>query len=339
MRLKRLLEERVGIGVRTDRRKPVVAVPVANSEEIIRCVAEVMRRDLARFILVGDAEAIRACAASTKVSVDAASFVTAKDDIEACRRSAHLAANGDADILMKGLVQTADFMRPILDHENGLLATGQLLSHVALLDVPSYHKLMLLTDAAINVAPSLEQKISMMKNAVDVARSIGIQRPKIACVAPAEKTNPRVPSTIDAAEIRARFAAGELRDILGTVEIDGPFGLDVAISREAAEIKGIGGAVAGDADILLMPNLESGNALYKSLTYFGGAHVAGVVSGAIVPVILTSRADSEQSKLCSVLLALAGIRQPFQCAPPGAIAGQAPPKPSKGHDGAPAPLT
>jgi len=317
VRLEKLLEERID---RDDTNRSVpgpqraaargtrrmVAVPIANDEEIIRCVAEVREKGFADFVLIGDKAAIKRSADRCGISIDCAYFISADEEATACNLAARLASGGEVDMLMKGHVQTAGFIRAILDQGKGLLDEGQLISHVAVLDIPAYHKLLLVTDAAINVVPNLEQKLTIIANAVRTARSIGIRRPKVACIAPSEKPSPHIQSTVDAAEIRRLFAAGRLRDRLGDVEIDGPFALDVAVSREAALIKEIESPVAGDADILLMPNLDSGNALYKSLTHFADAHVAGIVAGARVPIVLTSRSDSERNKYCAVLLGLAG---------------------------------
>lgn len=314
--LEKLLEERISSAAKSPRgestskwlpgTKRVIAIPMADDEEIIRCIADVLERELADFVLVGKEDDVRRRADSCGVSVDGARFEFADSAESACRLTARLAASGEADILMKGRVHTADFVRAILDRRTGLLDEGRLLSHVAVLDIPAYPKLLVITDAAINVEPDLEQKLAIIDNALRIARSVGVSRPKIACVAPAETPSPHIRSTMDAAEIRRLFDAGRLLTRFGDVEIDGPFALDVAISREAARVKKIDSSVAGDADILLMPNLDSGNALYKSLTYFAGAHIAGVVAGARVPIVLTSRSDSEQNKYCSVLLALAG---------------------------------
>ncbi len=294
-----------GAGARVGRKR-MIAVPMANNEEVIRCIATVNERELADFLLIGDRTAIERTAEHSGVALGNVTFVAAGGSAEACTHAAQLAAEGRADVLMKGLVQTAEFTRAILSREHHLLGPGALISHVAVFDIPRYHKTLLITDAAINVAPDAEQKIVLIANAVRVARSIGIMEPKIACVAPVEKVSQKVPSTVAADSIVRRFESGEFTKMLGPVQMIGPVGLDVAISAEAAQIKGIGGPVAGNADILLMPNLEAANALYKSLTSFSDARVAGIVAGARVPVVLTSRADTEESKYLSVLLALAG---------------------------------
>ncbi|MFW6293420.1 MAG: phosphate acyltransferase, partial [Spirochaetota bacterium] len=187
-----------------------------------------------------------------------------------------------------------------------LLAPGGLLSHVALCDVDRFDRLFLLTDAAIMTYPDADQKRLIVENAVHCANAIGIDRPRVAMVAPVEKVSDRVPSTGEAASVVAGFAGDE------RLEIDGPFGLDVAISGEAASVKGIGGAVAGRADVLVLANIDAGNVLYKALTGFARADIAGIVAGATVPVVLTSRADSEAAKMHSLQFALAVAAYPMR---------------------------
>jgi phosphate butyryltransferase len=173
---------------------------------------------------------------------------------------------------------------------------------VAVVDPPRYHKLLVITDAAINVQPNVEEKLELVKNAVAVAERIGIPRPKVACIAPVEKVTEKVPSTVDAARLVELCSAGP-EPVAAVVE--GPFGLDVAISAEAAAVKGISGAVVGDADILLVPGIDAGNVLYKSISLLAGGTMSGMAAGALVPIVLTSRADTEESKYLSLLLALA----------------------------------
>ncbi len=214
--------------------------------------------------------------------------------------------NGEAQLLMKGQVQTSTFIKAVLDKASGLVEPGRLVTHVTVCGIPSYPRPLLLTDAAITVEPGLEQKVEILRNALAVARALGIARPRVACVAAVEKVSPRVRSTVDAADLvrMAGDPALAARCGIEGIEIQGPLGLDIAISPEAARVKGVAGPVAGRADILLMPGLDAANALYKSLTCFAGAVMASVVAGAKVPVVLTSRADSEETKYLSLGLAL-----------------------------------
>jgi phosphotransacetylase len=290
----------------TTPRTPVVAVAGANSPEIIESIGRAISTGIARFSLIGPPAEIEETARARGVRLTGVRIVPCAGEQECCALASTLAATGEADVLMKGLVQTATFIRSVLHADPPLIEAGGLISHVAVADVPVYHKLLLLTDAAINVTPSVDQRIQLIRNALPVVHSLGIRRPKIACVSPVEKISERVVSTGESAEIVRRVEAGEATG----VEIAGPFGLDVALSRQAAGVKSISGTVAGDADLLLVPNLDTGNAIYKSLTVLAGARIAGVVGGARIPIILTSRADSEHTKFASIRLAVAGALHP-----------------------------
>ena len=279
-----------------------VAVPGAHNPEIIRSIGRAMATGFASFRLIGDENEIRRLAQQSGLILSSTEVIDCADEAESCRLAAEMACAGTADVLMKGLVQTSTFVRSILAPDLGLVHEGGLISHVALFDLPTYPKLLLLSDAAIVVAPTVEQRIEIIRNVLPVARSVGIDRPKIACIAPAEKVSERVASTGEEAEIVRRMREGGVSG----VEVDGPFGFDVAVDAEAAATKGIEGPVAGDADVIIAPGLDAGNALYKSMSFFGKAQVAGVVSGAKVPVVLTSRADSENAKYASLRLAIAG---------------------------------
>lgn len=286
-------------GPRSAASPPVVAVPMANNPEVIGAIGAAMEEGLARFALIGPVAQIRAVARDARVELGEATIVDETDPVRACARAAAMASAGEAQVLMKGLVQTADFVRSILDRELGLVPAGSLLSHVALCDAERYDRLFLLTDAAITTYPDADQKAQLVENALACAAALGFERPACAMVAPVEKVSEKVPSTTAAASVVARFAHDHRFDV------DGPFGLDVAVNPEAASTKGIAGPVAGRANILVMPSIDAANALYKSLVAFADARVAGIVAGATVPVVLTSRADSEQSKLDALRFALA----------------------------------
>lgn len=291
----------------SDEPSPLVAVPMANNREIIRCIREAISARLARFVLIGPADEVRRLAHEHDVDLTAATLVDETDAVTACRHAADMAAAGAVQVLMKGLVQTSDFVRSILGR--GLALAGGLLSHVALCDIPAYERVFLLTDAGITTYPNAAQKRLIVLNALACATALGMERPRVAMVAPVEKVSDKVASTGEAAAVVEAFA----RDV--RLEIDGPFGLDVAISRDAARTKGIGGNVAGRADILVMPNIDAANVLYKSLTGFAGARTAGIVAGASVPIVLTSRSDNEESRLNSLRFALVAARSPVRPAP------------------------
>ncbi|MDA3952611.1 MAG: bifunctional enoyl-CoA hydratase/phosphate acetyltransferase [Bacteroidales bacterium] len=205
-----------------------------------------------------------------------------------------------ADILMKGLVSTAPLLKAVLDKDNGL-TTGSTLSHFALIESPYYHKLIGITDAAMNILPSITEKVSIVKNAVEVFHKLGVEMPKVAVVGPLEVVNPKIESTTHAAMLTMMNKRGQIKGCL----VDGPFAIDNAVSKEAAEHKGIVSEVAGDADILMAPDLNSGNILYKALIFMGGSTSAAVILGAKVPIVLTSRADTEKSKMMSIAMAAA----------------------------------
>jgi phosphate butyryltransferase len=275
---------------------------MANNPEVMGCIGRGMSERVAEFVLIGPKSAIEQTADESGVDISRATLIDESDPAAACSRAAAMAGEGTAGVLMKGLVQTADFVRAVLDRSHGLLPPESLIGHVAVTHVDRYHKLLVITDAAITVNPTVDEKVELICNAVRVAQSLGLKRPKVACVAPVEKVSEKVPSTLDAALVTQRF-----RDDTRPVDavVDGPFGLDVALSAEAARIKGIDSPVAGDADILLLPGLDAGNVLYKAISILAGGTMAGIVAGTRVPIVLTSRSDSETNKYHSLLLAIA----------------------------------
>lgn len=223
----------------------------------------------------------------------------AAGDQEAAVRALELVASGEANILMKGLVPTSILMKEVLKKEYGLIHT-RLLSHVALFDMPNYHKAVLLSDAGMNIAPTLDQKGKIIDNALECAHRLGVKRPKVALLSAVDKVTDKMPSTTDA-ELLAHSNA---KNFGFDSTIEGPLQFDVAISEDAARHKGSASEVAGDVDILIAPNIESGNILYKSLVYSAGARVASVITGAKMPIVLTSRADSAEDRYNSINLAM-----------------------------------
>ncbi|MCX7022279.1 MAG: bifunctional enoyl-CoA hydratase/phosphate acetyltransferase, partial [bacterium] len=220
---------------------------------------------------------------------------------DAAETAASLVGAGRSAVLRKGSVSSKAYLRAVLNEANGL-RTGRLLSHVMVAAVPAYHKLLFLTDAALNIAPTLAEKADIVRNAVDVARILGVARPKVAALAAVEKVNlPDMPATGDAAALAVMARRGQLGDCI----VDGPLAFDNAISKESARIKGIESEVAGDADVLLCPDIESANILYKCLVYFSGAEAGAVIVGAAAPVVLTSRADDALTKYLSIVTAMA----------------------------------
>jgi phosphate butyryltransferase len=206
---------------------------------------------------------------------------------------------GEADVIMKGSLGTAFLIQAALDREKGL-RQGKLFTHVAVYEIPGFNRLLLISDGGVVIAPDLYEKIEIVQNAIDVAHILGIGEPKVAVLAAAELVNPKIVSTVDAANLSKMAERGQ---IVGGL-VDGPLALDNAISPEAAHIKGIDGPVAGRADVLIVPDIEAGNIMAKAITYFAHGEMAGIVTGAAAPIVVTSRSDSERSKLVSIALAV-----------------------------------
>jgi phosphotransacetylase len=249
-------------------------------------------------ILVGPAGTIRQIAATARIDLGATQIVDVPDSETAAARAVELIREGRAELLMKGSLHSDELLSAVVAREKGL-RTGRRISHVFIMDIPTYHKVLIITDAAINIAPGLEDKVDICQNAIDLARHLGVDKPKVAILAAVETIHSKMPSTIDAA---ALCKMADRRQITGAI-LDGPLAFDNAINKKAAEIKGIESAVAGDPDILLVPDLEAGNMLAKQLTFLANADSAGLVVGARVPIILTSRADSVRARIASCAVA------------------------------------
>jgi len=273
-----------------------VAVAAAQDPSVIEAVVAAKKQNIADSILVGDEREIREAAASVGASLDGFKIVNLPDPLQAIAEAVRLASSGEVDILMKGYVHTDDFLRGVLNKEYGL-RTGSIMSHVFIAEIRSQDKLVFITDAAMNIAPDLEQKAAILLNAVHLANIFGVMKPRVAVLAAVELVNPAMPATLDAA---ALAAMANRRQYVPEGIVDGPFALDNAVSPAAAKHKKIGGPVAGIADILLVPSIEAGNILAKSLVYFGGHRVIGLLVGAKTPVVLTSRADTQELKMLSI---------------------------------------
>jgi phosphotransacetylase len=250
-------------------------------------------------ILVGPAATIREIARAKRIDLGGAAIEDAPDSRSAAARAVALVREGKAELVMKGSLHSDEILAAVISKETGLRA-GRRLSHVFLMDVPTYHKVLIVTDGAINIAPTLEEKADIVQNAIDLARSFGVERPKVAILAAVESVNSKMPATLDAAALCKMADRGQIK---GGV-LDGPLAFDNAISREAADIKKIESEVAGDPDILVAPDLEAGNMLAKQLSFLANADSAGLVLGAKVPVILTSRADSLRARIASCAVAV-----------------------------------
>ena len=250
-------------------------------------------------ILVGPAAKIAEVARAQGIDLGTVRIVDAPHSHASAARAVELVRQGEAELLMKGSLHTDELLGAVVARETGL-RTGRRLSHVFIMDVPTYHKVLIVTDAAINIAPSLEDKVDICQNAIDLAVSLGVAQPKVAILAAVETVTSKMPATIDAASLCKMAERGQIKGGL----LDGPLAFDNAISKDAARVKGIASEVAGDPDILLAPDLEAGNILAKQLTFLANADSAGLVLGARVPIILTSRADSVRSRIASCAVAM-----------------------------------
>jgi phosphate acetyltransferase len=250
-------------------------------------------------ILVGPAAKIAEVANSSGLTIGQTEIVDAPHSHGAAATAVALVREGRAELLMKGSLHTDELLSAVVARETGL-RTGRRVSHVFIMDVPTYHKVLIITDAAINIAPALEDKVDICQNAIDLAISLGVSTPKVAILAAVETVTSKMPATIDAAALCKMADRGQIKGGL----LDGPLAFDNAISREAARTKAITSKVAGDPDILLVPDLEAGNMLAKQLSFLANADSAGLVLGARVPIILTSRADSVRSKIASCAVAV-----------------------------------
>ena len=250
-------------------------------------------------ILVGPAGKIGEIAKANGIRLDQVRIVDVPHSHAAAAKAVQLVREGQAELLMKGSLHTDELLGAIVARETGL-RTGRRISHVFIMDVPTYHKVLIVTDAAINIAPTLEDKVDICQNAIDLAVTLGVAQPKVAILAAVETVTSKMPATIDAAALCKMAERGQIKSGL----LDGPLAFDNAISKEAARIKGIKSDIAGDPDILLVPDLEAGNMLAKQLSFLANADSAGLVLGARVPIILTSRADSVRSRIASAAVAM-----------------------------------
>jgi phosphotransacetylase len=254
---------------------------------------------LIRPILVGPAAKVEEIAKASKTNIGGVEVIDAPHSHAAAAKAVELVRQGKAELLMKGSLHTDELLGAVVARETGL-RTGRRISHVFIMDVPTYHKVLIVTDAAINIAPVLEDKTDICQNAIDLAVSLGLENPKVAILAAVETVNSKMPATLDAASLCKMAERGQ---ITGGV-LDGPLAFDNAISADAAKTKGIQSEVAGDPDILLVPDLEAGNILAKQLIFLANADSAGLVLGARVPIILTSRADTVRSRIASCAVAV-----------------------------------
>ena len=284
--------------------KKRIALACAHDEHSLDAVYEAYKAGMVSPVLVGVETEILALMDKYGFDFEGnAKIYDTADDIEAAKLSVELIRESKADFLMKGKMQTADLLKQVVNKETGL-QTGKIMSHVALFQLPSYHKLIIVSDGGMLLAPDVNQKVDIINNAVDTLRNIGYEEPKVAVLCGAEKLNPKAPESVDAAELKDRNMRGEIADCI----VEGPISYDISISKEIAELKGFDSPVAGDADILVVPNMATGNILGKSWTINADAIMAGIIVGAKVPIVLTSRGASAEEKLYSIVLAAAASK-------------------------------
>jgi len=277
-------------------KKKIVAIAGAEDKEAVKAIYEARELGVSA-ILFGKKEIVEKNLEEIGIEYP---IVDCRTEEEASKEAVKSVVQGDAHIVMKGLVKTSTLLKAVLDKECGL-RTDRLLSHVAVVEVPGVNRLIFITDGGMVIRPTLEQKVQIIQNAVDIARKLGYEMPKVGIIAAVETVNPDMPETMEAALLAKMNERGQIKNC----KIDGPLGIDNALSIYAAEVKGVKGEVAGHADILVVPDIHSGNFLGKSAVYFANGRIAGIIAGAKAPVIVISRADTSDSKFASIALAMA----------------------------------
>ncbi len=276
--------------------KVLLSVAAAHDEEVLLAIQSAVEKEIIVPILIGEENKIRGISKEIGFNLDEIKIIH-KDTIEECAETAvKLVSSKEADFVMKGLLDTSVILKAVLNKEWGL-RTDSLLSHVMIYEIPNYDKLLVTTDGGMNIAPDYEQKVKILKNAIEATKPLGLEEIKVACLAAKEKVNPKMQATVDARALQEACERGEFGE---GVVVEGPLAFDLAVSKEAAKIKGFKSKVAGETDIMLMPTIEVGNGIGKALTYFASGKSAGIIMGAKAPIVLVSRADSHESKLYSI---------------------------------------
>lgn len=284
------------LNLKESKQKPILSVAAAHDEEVLLAVKDACKMNIIKAILIGDEKKIREI--SKKINFDLSEVEIINEvDLKLCAEKAVKSVSSKkADYVMKGLLDTSIILKEVLNKEYGL-RTDSLLSHVMIYEVPNYHKLLILTDGGMNIDPDVPQKKKIIENAIKAGKSLGIDTLKIACLAAKEKVNPKMKRTVDADELKNMNQQGMFGK---NIIVEGPIAFDLAISKQACRIKEYESEVGGDADILLVPNIETGNGIGKALTYMANAKSAGIIMGAKSPIVLVSRADTHESKLYSI---------------------------------------
>lgn len=280
--------------------KKKVAVVAAHEEHTLEAVFKAKEDDIVEPILIGCKEKIKEIMEKNNYTLEDEAIIDILDERQAAYKAVELVKENKVNSIMKGKIQTADLLKAVVDKERGI-RTGRLMTHFAILEVPTYHKLLVITDGGMVMYPNLEQKKDIIQNAVDVLLSLGYEKPKVGVLAAVEKVNPKMQETVDAAELKKMAEEGELTNCI----VEGPISYDIAMNKESASIKGFDSPVVEDVDILIPPNIATGNILAKALVYSANAKMAGIIVGAKVPIILTSRGSSSEEKYLSIVLASA----------------------------------
>ena len=288
------------IEITKSKKQVKIVVAAAEDSHVLEAVKDAYQNKLIKPILIGDKEEIIKISKEIDFTIESDWIIDEKNPVLASKKAVEFIKNKKADVLMKGLVQTSDFLRAVLHKDTGIKKNG-VLSHIGIFETPYYHKLIAVTDAALNITPNIKEKAEIIKNGVELFNKLGYELPKVAVIGAVEVVNPKMQATVDAAMLTVMNKRGQIKNCI----IDGPLALDNAVSKEAAMHKNIESEVAGDSDLIMTPSINVGNVLYKSMNFIGGAKVAAVLMGAIVPIVLTSRADSKESKFYSIALAAA----------------------------------
>lgn len=290
------LRELIDYAKKCDKMK--LAVAAAEDEHVLDAVMSAYKEGIIIPVLVGDVDKIRQIAKEQSFPVEELELLESSSLEESAEKTVKLVSSGKADFLMKGLCDTSIIMKAVLNKEWGL-RTGRLISHVMMVELPKYHKLLALTDGGMNISPNVDQKKDIIDNAITVCKSLGLKKVNVACLAAKEKPSDKMPATMDAAELQKRCREGQFEE---GVTVEGPLAIDLCFSKEAADIKKFESDIAGEVDVMLFPNIEMGNGVAKTMTYMADANSAGIIMGASKPIVLVSRADTAEIKLNSIAL-------------------------------------
>ncbi|NYB72906.1 bifunctional enoyl-CoA hydratase/phosphate acetyltransferase [Sedimentibacter hydroxybenzoicus DSM 7310] len=283
--------------------KKRVAVAAAHDEHTLEAVFKAVNDNLVEPVLIGDKEKIVKMLDNLSVNFDENKIIHTSDDTEAAEKTVELINEGKADFIMKGKLQTADLLKAVVNKEKGL-RTGSVMSHVAILEIPAYHKLIAVTDGGMMMYPNLDEKKQIIENVVNVFLAMGYESPKVAVLAAVETVNPKMPEAVDADNLKKMNQNGEIKNCI----VEGPISVDLTFNKESAKIKGYESPVTGEADILIAPNITTGNIMSKALLEFANGTMAGMIVGAKVPIVLTSRGATTEEKYLSLVLSASSVK-------------------------------